>query len=40
MPQVASAIATGSLAAASVVQSLLAEDVGPPIQEWREHVDA
>jgi hypothetical protein len=37
MPQIASAIATGSLAAASVVQSLLTEDVGPPIQE---HVDA
>jgi thioredoxin reductase len=33
MPQVASAIATGSLAAASVVQSL-AEDVGLPIPEW------
>src|SRR3954454_8188153 len=30
MPQVASAIATGSLAAAPIVQSL-AEDVGPPI---------
>jgi thioredoxin reductase len=40
MPQVASAIATGSLAAASVVQSLLAEDIGLPITEWREHVDA
>jgi thioredoxin reductase len=40
MPQVASAIATGSLAAASVVQSLLAEDVGLPVPEWREHVDA
>jgi thioredoxin reductase len=40
MPQVASAIATGSLAAASVVQSLLAEDVGLSIPEWREHVDA
>jgi thioredoxin reductase len=40
MPQVASAIATGSLGAASVVQSLLAEDVGLPVPEWREHVDA
>jgi thioredoxin reductase len=40
MPQVAAAIATGSLAAASVVQSLLAEDVGLPVPEWREHVDA
>jgi thioredoxin reductase len=34
MPQVASAIATGSLAATSIVQSLLAEDVGLPIPEW------
>jgi thioredoxin reductase len=40
MPQVAAAIATGSLAAASVVQSLLAEDVGLPVPEWRKHVDA
>jgi thioredoxin reductase len=31
MPQVASAIATGSLAATSIVQSLLAEDAGLPI---------
>ena len=34
MPQVASAIATGSLAATSIVQSLMAEDVGLPIPEW------
>jgi thioredoxin reductase len=40
MPQVAAAIATGSLAAASVVQSLLAEDYGLPMPEWREHVNA
>jgi thioredoxin reductase len=33
MPQVASAIATGSLAATSIVQSLLAEDAGLPIPE-------
>jgi hypothetical protein len=31
MPQVAAAIATGSLSAAAVVQSLLAEDVGLPV---------
>jgi thioredoxin reductase len=40
MPQVAQAIATGSLAGASVVQSLLAEEVGLPVPEWRTHVDA
>lgn len=34
MTQVASAIALGSQAAMSVVQSLLAEDVGLPIPEW------
>src|ERR1700757_1055280 len=33
MPQVASAIATGSLAATSIVQSLLAEDAGLPTPE-------
>lgn len=33
MPQVASAIATGSLAATSIVQSLLAEDAGLPMPE-------
>jgi thioredoxin reductase len=40
MPQVAQAIATGSLAGASAVQSLLAEEVGLPVLEWRTHVDA
>jgi len=40
MPQVAAAMAAGSLAAASVVQSLLAEDVGLPVGEWRENVVA
>jgi thioredoxin reductase len=39
-PQVASAIAAGSLAATGVVQSLLAEDYGLPVPEWRQHVDA
>lgn len=34
MPQVAAAIATGSLGAAAVVQSLLADDVGLPIPPW------
>jgi thioredoxin reductase len=40
MPQVAAAIASGSLAAAAVVQSLLADDVGLPVPEWRHHVNA
>jgi thioredoxin reductase len=39
-PQVASAIAAGSLAAVSVVQSLLADECGLPVPNWREHVDA
>ena len=39
-PQVASAIAAGSLAAVAVVQSLLADDCGLPVPEWREDVDA
>ena len=39
MPQVATAIAAGSLAATAVVQSLLAEDVGLPAPAWREKVD-
>ena len=39
MPQVAAAIAAGSLAATAVVQSLLAEDVGLPVPAWREKVD-
>ncbi|GFG55165.1 NAD(P)/FAD-dependent oxidoreductase [Mycolicibacterium agri] len=40
MPQVAAAIAAGSMAAAAVVQSLLADDVGLPAPEWRTHVHA
>jgi thioredoxin reductase len=40
MPQVAAAIASGSLAAVAVVQSLLADDVGLPIPEWSHHVNA
>jgi thioredoxin reductase len=43
MPQVAAAIATGSLSAAAVVQSLLAEDVGLPVPSWphqKEKADA
>ena len=39
MPQVATAIAGGSLAATAVVQSLLAEDVGLLAPAWREKVD-
>ena len=39
MPQVAAAIASGSLAAAAVVQSLLADDVGLPFSEWSHHVN-
>ena len=39
MPQVAAAIAAGSLAASAVVQNLLAEDVGLPVPAWREKVD-
>ena len=34
MPQVAAAVASGSLAAAAVVQSLLADDVGLPVPPW------
>jgi thioredoxin reductase len=40
MPQVASAIAAGSLAATAVVQSLLADDYGQIGPEWRSHVNA
>lgn len=40
MPQVAAAIAAGSMAAAAVVQSLLADDFGLPAPEWRAHVNA
>jgi thioredoxin reductase len=42
IPQVAAAIATGSLSAAAVVQSLLAEDVGlpvPPLPIQKENAD-
>jgi thioredoxin reductase len=39
VPQVASAVSTGSLAAASAVQSLLSDDMGLPVPEWPEHVD-
>jgi thioredoxin reductase len=39
-PQVASAIAAGSLAAMSVVQSLLADECGLPVPAWSDHVDA
>ncbi|MGW0162942.1 FAD-dependent oxidoreductase [Mycobacterium sp. NPDC003323] len=34
MPQVAAAVAGGSMAAAAVVQSLLADDVGLPVPPW------
>ena len=40
MPQVAAAIAAGSLAATAVVQSLLADDFELPVARWREKVDA
>lgn len=40
MPQVAVAIAAGSLAATAVVQSLLAEEYGLTSPEWRSHVNA
>jgi thioredoxin reductase len=40
MPQVAAAIASGSLAAVAVLQSLLADDVGLPVPEWSHHVNA
>jgi len=39
-PSVASAIAAGSLAAMSVVQSLLADECGLPVPDWSESVDA
>jgi thioredoxin reductase len=38
-PQVASAIAAGSLAGVAVVQSLLADDCGLPVPDWSEDVD-
>ncbi|MGU3499551.1 FAD-dependent oxidoreductase [Mycobacterium sp. C31M] len=34
MPQVAAAVASGSMAAAAVVQSLLGDDVGLPVPPW------
>ncbi len=40
MPQVAAAIAAGSLAATAVVQSLLTDDYGLIGPEWRPHVNA
>jgi thioredoxin reductase len=40
MPQVAGAIAAGSQAAAAVVQSLMADDYGISVPEWRQHVNA
>jgi thioredoxin reductase len=40
MPQVAGAVAAGSLAATAVVQSLLSDDYGLPVPNWREHVNA
>jgi len=40
MPQVAAAIAAGSLAATAVVQSLLTDDYGLIGPEWRSHVNA
>jgi thioredoxin reductase len=39
-PQVASAIAAGSLAAVAVVQSLLADECGLPVPDWSEDVNA
>ena len=39
-PSVASAIAAGSLAGMSVVQSLLADECGLPVPDWSENVDA
>lgn len=36
MPQVAAAVASGSLAAAAVTQSLLADEVGLPVPPWPE----
>lgn len=39
MPQVAAAVAAGSLAATAVVQSLSADDFGLATPEWRSHVN-
>jgi thioredoxin reductase len=38
-PSVASAIAAGSLAGMSIVQSLLSDECGLPVPEWSEDVD-
>jgi thioredoxin reductase len=40
MPQVAAAIAAGSMAAAAVVQSLLVDDLDSAVPEGRQHVNA
>jgi thioredoxin reductase len=40
LPQVAAAVAAGSLAATAVVQSLLADDYGLAVTEGRRHVNA
>lgn len=40
MPQVAAAVAAGSLAAVAVVQSLMADDYGLIAPEWRSRVNA
>ena len=37
MPQVAAAVAAGSMAGASIMQSLLGEDVGLPVSPWPTH---
>lgn len=39
MPQVAAAVASGSLAGAAIVQSLLGEDVGLPVPPWPERAN-
>ncbi|MCZ8378411.1 NAD(P)/FAD-dependent oxidoreductase [Mycobacterium sp. CPCC 205372] len=39
VPQVAAAVAAGSLAGASVMQTLMADDHGLPVSEWKEHVN-
>lgn len=37
MPQVAAAVATGSMAGVSIMQSLLGDDVGLPVPPWPTH---
>jgi thioredoxin reductase len=39
MPQVAAAVAAGSLAGASAMQTLMADDHGLPVPEWKKHVN-